>query len=271
MNMGDRIAAARRARGLTQEQLAEQIGVSFQAVSTWERGENTPDTQHLLLLARVLDRSVESLTAETTRDWPLRDRLFDEERMYTFVKARAQALGLRQTLKALPLARERHAGQVRKGAGAVPYISHPLTMACHALAMGLADDDVLAALLLHDVAEDTGLAPEELPVGERVREAVRLVSYNTYDGPKETIQPLYYENIGKNALASLVKCVDRCSNLSCMAMGFTREKMADYVEQTERDVMPLLDTVKAVPEWNSAAWLLQYQITALLETFKRIL
>ena len=34
MNMGDRIAAARRARGLTQEQLAEQIGVSFQAVST---------------------------------------------------------------------------------------------------------------------------------------------------------------------------------------------------------------------------------------------
>ena len=271
MTMGDQIAAARKAHGLTQEALAAKLGVSFQAVSTWERGENVPDTQHLQKLARVLELSVDSLLTEETHAWTYRERLFDEAHMYTYVKTRAQMLGLRQTLAALPLARERHAGQKRDGAGDVPYIIHPLTMACHALAMGLEDDDVLAVILLHDVVEDTGAKPEELPVNDRVREAVCLLSYNTYDGPKAEIKPLYYANIGKNPLASLVKCIDRCNNLSCMSMGFTRRKMATYVEQTEQYVIPLLAVVKNEPKWNSAAWLLQYQITALLETYKHLL
>lgn len=271
MKMGEKIAEARRAKGLTQEKLANRLGVSFQAVSTWERDENVPDTQHLKQLAQILEISVDSLMSEESHDWELRDRIFDEEHMYTYVKTRAQSLSLRQTLAALPMARERHKGQYRDGAGEVPYIIHPLTMACHALAMGLEDDDVLATIILHDVVEDTGAKPEELPVNERVREAVCLVSYNTYPGPKKQIKPLYYENIGKNPLASLVKCIDRCNNLSSMAMGFTREKMVTYVEQTEQYVMPLLQVVKNEPEWNSAAWLLQYQITSLLETLKRVL
>ena len=271
MSMGEKIAAARKARCLTQEKLANRLGVSFQAVSTWERDENVPDTQHLKLLAQILEISVDSLIAEESHDWVLRDRLFDEEHMYTYVKTRAQSLVLRQTLAALPMARERHKGQFRDGAGEIPYIIHPLTMACHALAMGLEDDDVLATILLHDVVEDAGAKPEELPVNERVREAVCLVSYNTYPGPKKQIKPLYYENIGKNPLASLVKCIDRCNNLSSMAMGFTREKMVTYVEQTEQYVIPLLQVVKNEPEWNSAAWLLQYQMMSLLETLKRLL
>ena len=41
--------------------------------------------------------------------------------------------------------------------------------------------------------------------------------------------------------------------------------------RTPDEWYPLLDVVKAVPEWNNAAWLLRYQITALLETFKRLL
>ena len=43
-----------------------------------------------------------------------------------------------------------------------------------------------------------------------------------------------------------------------------------YVCRTEKYVLPLLDVVKGIPAWNSAAWLLRYQITALLETFKRL-
>ena len=85
------------------------------------------------------------------------------------------------------------------------------------------------------------------------------------------IPALYYENIGRNPLACLVKCIDRCCNLSTMAMGFSREKMVTYVEQTEEYLLPLLAVVKNEPRWNNAAWLLQYQITALLETCKRLL
>lgn len=272
MSLGSNIVQLRKKRGLTQEKLADLVGVSFQAVSTWERDENLPDTMRLRALAAALDTSLDSLFDSRKHEWVLQAPHSDPERMYTYVKAKAQSERFEQTLKALPLMREKHKGQFRKGmTDAAPYITHPLTLACHALAMGIADDDVLAALLLHDVIEDTDTRPEALPVQDRVREAVCLVSYNTYPGDKEEIKPRYYREIRKNELASLVKCIDRCNNLSCMADGFSREKMASYVVQTEKYVLPLLDVVKAVPEWNNAAWLLQYQMTALLETFKRLL
>ena len=272
MSLGSNIAEKRTQHGLTQEKLAGLVGVSFQAVSNWERDETLPDTAHLLILAEALNTSLDALFDSKKRAWTLKAPHSDPERMYTYVKAKAQSERLEQTLKALPLMRGRHEGQFRKGmTDRAPYITHPLTLACHALAMGIIEDDVLAALLLHDVIEDTGVRPEELPVNDRVREAVCLVSYNTYEGDKEAIKPIYYEQISKNELAALVKCIDRCNNLSCMADGFSREKMASYVIQTEKYILPLLDIVKAVPRWNNAAWLLQYQMTALLETFKRLL
>lgn len=271
MMTGDRIAAARKAKHLTQETLAQKLGVSFQAVSGWERSETIPDVQHLRMLSQELDVSIDHLLSQEEHSWELREKLFDEEHMYTYLKAKAQSLSLSQTLSALPFARERHKGQFRKGAVPVPYIIHPLTMACHALAMGLADDDVLAALLLHDVVEDTETRPEELPVSDRVQEAVRLVSYDTYPGPKERIKKTYYAHIAENPLACLIKCIDRCNNLSGMAYGFTRSRMAAYVSETEKDILPLLGKIKSVPEWNHAAWLLRYQMLSLLETFKRFL
>ena len=88
--------------------------------------------------------------------WELHTPAFNNEHMYAYVEERAQAAGLNQTLAALPLMRGKHRGQFRQGMlENVPYETHPLTLACHALAMGIADDDVLAAALLHDVIEDT--------------------------------------------------------------------------------------------------------------------
>ena len=272
MSIGSNIMAARKAAGLTQEQLAERLEVSFQAVSAWERDEYLPEAKKLTALAKALDASLDALLDGGERPWKPENPNFDAERMYTYLKARAQGLHLAQTLAVLPLIREKHAGQLRKSrSGAIPYCTHPLTLACHALAMGLEEDDVIAALLLHDVVEDTGTPPEALPVNERVRETVRLVSYNTYPGTKEQIKPEYYANIGKAPLAALVKCIDRCNNLSCMADGFTREKMKRYVVETEQYVLPLLDVIREIPEWNNAAWLLRYQIRSLLESFKRML
>lgn len=42
-SIGTLIAALRRANGLTQKQLADQLGVSDKAVSRWERDESLPD------------------------------------------------------------------------------------------------------------------------------------------------------------------------------------------------------------------------------------
>lgn len=281
MGIGEKIAAARKRKGWTQEDLAEKLNVSVAAASAWETGKNLPDRDHLLDLAKVLGVSLEEL-AEERPEYGLEpgSPFFGPDRMYTFVKTKAVDAKFIQTLAALPFMREKHGDTVRDGSD-VPYRVHPLTLVCHALAMNIADDDVLATALLHDVIEDTGTKPEELPaeIGDRVREAVCLLSYNTYlpEGEdrdpdrKDGIKPLYYGNIAKNPLAALVKCLDRCNNLSTMAVGFSRDKMAKYVRQTEEYVFPLLDVVKAVPEWNNAAWLLRYQMLTMLEAFKRLL
>ena len=59
--VGNQIALLRKQKGLTQYQLGERLGVSFQAVSKWERGETLPDTGILLDLADVLETTVDNI------------------------------------------------------------------------------------------------------------------------------------------------------------------------------------------------------------------
>ena len=61
MTIAQTIQAHRGKVRLSQEQLAEQIGVSRQAVSKWETGEAIPDTDKLVPLARALHISVDEL------------------------------------------------------------------------------------------------------------------------------------------------------------------------------------------------------------------
>ena len=57
--IGEHIAALRKSKGLTQSELGERLGVSFQAVSKWERGETLPDITNLPDLANVLETTVD--------------------------------------------------------------------------------------------------------------------------------------------------------------------------------------------------------------------
>ena len=57
--VGNQIAMLRKQKGLTQNELGERLGISFQAVSKWERGETLPDTAILLDLAEVLETTVD--------------------------------------------------------------------------------------------------------------------------------------------------------------------------------------------------------------------
>ena len=51
MLLGEKLKKLRKARGLSQEQLADQLNVSRQAISKWELGESTPDTDNLVALS----------------------------------------------------------------------------------------------------------------------------------------------------------------------------------------------------------------------------
>ena len=60
-DIGARIQAVRRERGLTQDDFASQVGVSRSAVAQWETGRAGQITGNLSRLAAVLDVSVEYL------------------------------------------------------------------------------------------------------------------------------------------------------------------------------------------------------------------
>lgn len=59
--MGSRISRLRKGKGLSQEMLAEKLGVSSQAVSKWETGQSCPDISLLPSLAKLLDVTVDEL------------------------------------------------------------------------------------------------------------------------------------------------------------------------------------------------------------------
>ena len=61
IEIANRLVNLRKQSGLSQEQLAEKIGVSRQAVSKWERSEASPDTDNIILLARLYNISLDEL------------------------------------------------------------------------------------------------------------------------------------------------------------------------------------------------------------------
>ncbi|MBR4726556.1 MAG: helix-turn-helix transcriptional regulator [Clostridia bacterium] len=61
MKIGGYIQHLRKAAGMTQKELADKVGVSFQAVSKWENGDTLPDTGLLLELCDVLNTTVDKL------------------------------------------------------------------------------------------------------------------------------------------------------------------------------------------------------------------
>ena len=262
MSLGERIAAARKAKGMTQTALAERLDVSTEAVSKWERDRYAPAPDKLAQLEEELGLQLyeDDGTARNLR-------YFDEEHMSAYLKGRLNEERFPEASTALRYAKEKHAGQLRKPKEAgIPYIIHPLTLACHALAMGLEEDFLLASLLLHDVSEDCGVKPEELPFTPEVQRVIALVT----KPPKPYSEAVYYAAIAENPMACMVKCIDRCNNLSEMSKGFSREKIAEYVKETETYYPALLKIIKGCPAYNNAAWLLSYQIRSLLSMAKRI-
>ena len=61
MNIGERITTLRKEKDISQTELAKRLSVSRQAVSKWEQGSSTPDTERLIQLAEILDTEVEYL------------------------------------------------------------------------------------------------------------------------------------------------------------------------------------------------------------------
>ena len=72
MTIGKRIAHFRKEKGLTQEELAQHMGISPQAVSKWENDQTCPDISALPKLARLLGVTVDELLEGKTETTAVR-------------------------------------------------------------------------------------------------------------------------------------------------------------------------------------------------------
>lgn len=59
--LGENLKSLRKARGITQESFANYLGVSFQAVSKWERNDSYPDITMLPEIAEFFSVTLEDL------------------------------------------------------------------------------------------------------------------------------------------------------------------------------------------------------------------
>lgn len=63
-NVGFKISELRKAKNMTQMELADKMGISFQAVSNWERGNSMPDISKLPEIAQLLGTTVDEMLGE---------------------------------------------------------------------------------------------------------------------------------------------------------------------------------------------------------------
>lgn len=75
MKFSEKIIQARKTKALTQEDLADAVGVSRQAVSKWETEEAKPDLDKLVGLCKVLDLSMDYLCLDKTQEPTLQTQL----------------------------------------------------------------------------------------------------------------------------------------------------------------------------------------------------
>ena len=79
IEIANKLLKLRKENGYSQEELADKLGVSRQAVSKWERAESSPDTDNLIILARLYNVSLDELLSDSESDEEIRERTMDKE------------------------------------------------------------------------------------------------------------------------------------------------------------------------------------------------
>ena len=85
MNIGSVIKKYRKDIGLTQEEMANRLGVTAPAVNKWENGNSTPDIELLAPIARLLNISLDTLLSfhEKLTDVEIEDTIMQMDHMFS--------------------------------------------------------------------------------------------------------------------------------------------------------------------------------------------
>ena len=91
MILADKIIEERKKNGWSQEELANKLGVSRQAVSKWESSGSIPDLQRILLMSELFG---------VTTDYLLKDEI-EEERLNEYVETKTIKVSMEEAINIL--------------------------------------------------------------------------------------------------------------------------------------------------------------------------
>lgn len=191
----------------------------------------------------------------------------DKELIY--LKGWARGRKSYQTLCAINAGNMLHAEQKRKDGD--PFFYHGIRVASELVALGVTEDNIIAAALLHDVFEDCDIIPDDLKriygISDEVIHFLHVLNKKEYDSVEK-----YYEAVSKYRETLLVKISDRCHNISTMTGAFSNKKMREYIEETHKYVIPLCKYGKNYyPEYSDQIFVMKYHIESLLSTISFML
>ena len=98
MTLGERMKALRISRKMSQETVAELVGISRQAVNKWEHDQSTPSTDNLFKLAEILGTSVDQLLCDNRDDHTMAEQVYA---LYKAEQEQKRAARVKQTKKNL--------------------------------------------------------------------------------------------------------------------------------------------------------------------------
>ena len=169
---------------------------------------------------------------------------YNIDKMYTYLRGNLDGAQMTESLKALSYARQKHANQIRKDG--VPYIVHPLSMACYAVALGLREDNIIATILLHDVVEDCNVEVTSLPFNNEIKNGVKYMTINKYPTDKSKVETKkrYFNELLESREALITKALDRYNNLSDMPFALSDDAIGKNLAETEILLLPVLKEAK---------------------------
>lgn len=82
MNFSEKLKEIRKNEGLSQEQLAEKIGVSRQAITKWETGKGLPDVENMVIIAEIFKTTLDELLRDSAARQEKKTPVYSSETIY---------------------------------------------------------------------------------------------------------------------------------------------------------------------------------------------
>ena len=173
-------------------------------------------------------------------------KVYNIQKSRIYLTGYCRAKHMTNTLRALGYMLQKHGSDPRdpntqKRKDGQLYATHPISMACYALSLEISDDNIIAAILLHDVCEDCDTRIEELPFNETIRKAVSFMTISPFeDESKEELKRRYFNELLDCREALIIKALDRYMNLSTMEGVLSPAAIEKNIKETDELLLPVL-------------------------------